>query len=108
MTEKKTNKRAYTQVKFRLTEEELPQWLEKAKERSLSLPKFSKQIVQQALTQGKIKQPKIDKQQGIEMIHQFILISNGILRNNLFNQFVPVFFSHKNAPYLNSNELIFV
>ena len=78
MTKKKTNKQTYTQVKFRLTEEELPQWLEKAKERSLSLPKFSKQIVQQAIAQGKIKQPKIDKQQGIEIIRQLAKIGGNI------------------------------
>lgn len=53
-------------------------WLEKAKERNLSLPKFSKQVVQQAITQGKIKQPKIDKQQGIEMIRHLAKIGGNI------------------------------
>ena len=57
-----------TQVKFRLNEEERRVWQERASERNLTLPKFSKQIVEQAITHGKIKPPKIDKQQGTEIL----------------------------------------
>lgn len=65
---KEKSSHTYTQVKFRLNEEEVTRWQEKANERNLSLPKFSKQVVEQAITHGKIKQPKIDKQQGTEIL----------------------------------------
>ena len=57
-----------TQVKFRLNAEELEVWQQKANERHMTLPKFSKQIVNQVITQGKLKQPKINQEQGAEVI----------------------------------------
>ena len=57
-----------TQVKFRLNAEELEVWQQKANERNMTLPKFSKQIVNQVITQGKLKQPKINQEQGAEVI----------------------------------------
>ncbi|EGO8990967.1 plasmid mobilization relaxosome protein MobC [Enterococcus faecalis] len=65
---KEKSSHTYKQVKFRLNEEEMTRWQEKANERNLSLPKFSKQVVEQAITHGKIKQPKIDKQQGADIL----------------------------------------
>lgn len=57
-----------TQVKFRLNAEELEVWQQKANERNMTLPKFSKQIVNQVIMQGKLKQPKINQEQGAEVI----------------------------------------
>lgn len=67
-----------TQVKFRLTAEELDLWQKKANERNLSLPKFSKQIVNQAVTLGKLKQPKVDKDQGAEIIKQLAKLGGNV------------------------------
>ena len=57
-----------TQVKFRLNDDELKVWKARASERNLTVPKFAKQTVQQAIDKGRIKQPKIDKGQGVEII----------------------------------------
>ena len=40
----------------------------KSQRAQLISPKISKQVVEQAITHGKIKQPKIDKQQGAEIL----------------------------------------
>lgn len=68
----------YTQVKFRLNEEELAAWQQKANERNLTLPKFSKQVVKQAIIHGKVKQPKIDKQQGAEIVKHLAKLGGNV------------------------------
>lgn len=67
-----------TQVKFRLNEEELALWQEKAEERHLSLPRFSKQIVNKVITQGKLKQPKINKEQWGEVIRHLAKLGGNV------------------------------
>jgi len=76
--EQLSEKKQYTQVKFRLNEEERKIWQQKASERNLTLPKFSKQVVAQAITQGKLKQPKIDKQQGTEIIRHLAKLGGNV------------------------------
>lgn len=56
-----------TQVKFRLNENELLEWKKFADEQNMSVPKFTKHIMNGLLEFGFIKQPKIDKQQGAEI-----------------------------------------
>lgn len=75
---KEREKHTYTQVKFRLNEEELAIWQQKATERNLTLPKFSKQVVEQALTHGKVEQPKMDKQQGTEMVKHLAKLGGNV------------------------------
>lgn len=75
---KQREKHTYTQVKFRLNEEELAIWQKKASERNLTLPKFSKLVVEQAITHGKVKQPKIDKQQGAEIIKHLAKLGGNV------------------------------
>lgn len=67
-----------TQVKFRLTKEELEVWQQKADEQHISLPKFSKQVVNQVITQGKLKQPKINKEQGTQVIKHLAKLGGNV------------------------------
>jgi len=80
-----------TQVKFRLNEEELKEWKLKADERNLTLPKFSKQIVNQTISKGKLKQPKINSQQGAEVIRQLAKLGGNV------NQIAKWCNSHQSA-----------
>ncbi len=57
-------KSKYTQVNFRLTEKERDNWQEYADNQNMTLPKFSKYLINLFLETGKIKQPKINKNQG--------------------------------------------
>ena len=67
-----------TQVKFRLNAEELEVWQQKANERNMTLPKFSKQIVNQVITQGKLKQPKIKQERGDEVITHLARLGDNV------------------------------
>lgn len=67
-----------TQVKFRLNPDELAVWQQKATERNLSLPKFSKQVVAQTIQQGKLKQPKIAQPQAVELAKQLAKIGGNV------------------------------
>lgn len=73
MSEKKL-----TQVKFRLNPDELEVWQKKADDLNMTLPKFSKEIVEQVITHGKIKQPKIDKDSGAEIIRQLAKLGGNV------------------------------
>lgn len=57
----------YTQVNFRLNERELERWQAQADSQHVTLPKFSKDLINLFFETGKIKQPKIDKQVGAEI-----------------------------------------
>lgn len=67
-----------TQVKFRLNAEELEIWQKKADEQHMTLPKFSKQIVNQVITEGRLKQPKINQEQGAEVIRHLAKLGGNI------------------------------
>lgn len=72
------NEEKLTQVKFRLNEEELTLWQEKANDLNMTLPKFSKSIVEQVIQNGRIKQPKIDKDSGAEIIRQLAKLGGNV------------------------------
>ena len=64
---KEKSNRTYTQVNFRLTETEKKKWQSHADQLHMTLPKFTKYIMNGFFELGYIKQPKIDKQQGAEI-----------------------------------------
>ncbi len=68
----------WTQVKFRLTPDELEVWQKKADDLNMTLPKFSKEVVGQVITHGKIKQPKIDKDSGAEIIRHLSKLGGNV------------------------------
>nr|WP_216871262.1 plasmid mobilization relaxosome protein MobC [Enterococcus gallinarum] len=61
------SKSTYTQVNFRLTEKEKEAWQQQANQLNMTLPKFTKHIMNSFFELGYIKQPKLDHQQGAEI-----------------------------------------
>lgn len=64
---KEKSSHTYTQVNFRLNEQEKERWQKQADQMNMTLPKFSKYLINLFFDSGKIKPPKIDKQQGVEI-----------------------------------------
>lgn len=83
------SKSKYTQVNFRLTEKEKEEWQEQANNLNMTLPKFTKHIMNGFFQFGYIKQPKINKQQGAEIAKHL-----GRLGGNV-NQFAKWCNTHK-------------
>lgn len=60
-------KSTLTQVKFRLNEKEKEVWLEQANSLNMSLPKFTKYIMNSLIELGYVQPPKLDKQQAVKI-----------------------------------------
>lgn len=75
---KSPKKRHYTQVNFRLTEAEKERWQKQASSLNMTLPKFSKHLINLFFDSGTIKQPKIDKQQGTEIARHLAKLGGNV------------------------------
>lgn len=71
-------KRNYTQVNFRLTETEKERWQKQASSLNMTLPRFSKHLINLFFDSGTIKQPKIDYQQGTEIARHLAKLGGNV------------------------------